>query len=322
MTAEPVLPPTAELSYRIPALLSRGGELLLVCDARPHAEPGLDWQSIGGAMAEDLPNPNHLVFLRYDGKAWSEPVRLPGTPGACGDAALAGDELAYAASDQVGYFGSSFAGPRLEAWLAWGSDMNLTHRRADELYEELRADAIFATSGSAEMLDDVAAFPYVVRRGESTEIRLVHVRAGQVVDMSRAITAPAPLDETAVCLTQTGTVLLSSRIQGHGGRFEAESSDGIIFTEPRHVDLPDPGCNACFAVSGDTYFIHPHACSRENGVIVRRRRDYEIAHRLSPGEFGYSDAAWFGDDLVVVFEREGGLWMERVAREELLSRGG
>ncbi|MDO5723063.1 MAG: sialidase family protein [Flaviflexus sp.] len=319
MSATPILRPSGGLTFRIPSLITTGGELTLLCDARPGADPTMDWQSIGGAMAEDLPNPNYLVLLRFDGETWSKPVRLPGTPRVCGDAASAGEELAYAASDQIGYFGSTLNGPRLEAWLAWGSDpMNLTHRRADELYEELRADAIFATSGSAQMLDDVAAFPYVVRRGESTEIRLVHVRAGQIEAMSQAITAPAPLDETAVCLTQTGTVLLSSRIQGHGGRFEAESSDGITFTEPRHIDLPDPGCNACFAVSSDTYFIHPHAHSRDNGAILRRRRDYETVHRLSPGEFGYSDAAWLGHDLIVVFEREGGLWMERVDARKLV----
>lgn len=319
MTAQPILRPTADLSYRIPSLMKRGEDLYLLCDARPHADPNLDWQSIGGAMAEDLPNPNYLVLLQFDGERWSDPARLPGTPQACGDAATAGGELAYAASEEIGYFGSTFGGPRLEAWLAWGDDpLSLAHRRVGELYEELRADAIFATSGSAEMLDDVAAFPYVVRRGDSVEIRLVHVRGGQVQAMSQAITAPAPLDETAVCLTQSGTVLLSSRIQGHGGRFEAESSNGITFTEPRHIDLPDPGCNACFAVAGDTYFIHPHAPKREAGTILRRRRDYEVAHRLSPGEFGYSDAAWLGDDLIVVFEREGGLWMERVERKRLL----
>ena len=44
----------------------------------------------------------------------------------------------------------------------------------------------------------------------------------------------------------------------------------------------------------------------------------EVVLALGGGEFGYSDVGVRGDEVVVVFERERGLWEVVVPRYELL----
>lgn len=335
--AQLILAPTKSLDYRIPALARLNGEVLLFADARPQPDEALDWQRIGGAMAADLPNPNYLVYLRFHlaTRAWGNPVRLSGTPAACGDAAtvvtrVSGKAepkelltLCYAASQKVGYFGSSYAGDRLEAWVACGEDAGaLKHRRLDEIYERLHCDAAFATSGSVvayrhpEFEEELAVFPFVIRVGEETHLRLVFFLRGEIVQISEPIAdgSLGRVDETAL-VVDGEDIVLSIRRQHEGGRIWGRWN-------PRGIsalsldNAPDPGCNACLIRLGNVgdsrvALIHPHhGLARENGVVwdVEKQR---VLHQFSAGEFGYSDSVRVDEHtLLVVFERDGGLMAE------------
>lgn len=346
--AQLILAPTNSLDYRIPALARLNDELFLFADARPQPDEAVDWRRIGGAMAADLPNPNYLVYLRFHlaTRVWEKPVRLSGTPAACGDAAtvvtrVSGKAqpkelltLCYAASSQVGYFGSSFSGPRLEAWVAVGEDVQaLQHRRLDEIYERLRCDAAFATSGSAvayqhpDFEEELAVFPFVIRTGEDTHIRLVFFLRGEIVQISEPIAdnSLGRVDETALAVVGED-IVLSIRRQHEGGRIWGRwNPRGISVLELDHA--PDPGCNACLIRLGNSLgnttgnavgIIHPHnARARANGVLYEPRKQ-RVLHQFSAGEFGYSDAASIDEHtLLVVFERAGGLVAETLVGETL-----
>ncbi|EPD27774.1 sialidase family protein [Actinotignum schaalii] len=344
---------TADRDFRIPAVLHRDNQLTVFFDERPHPSGDFDWENLGGAMAADLPNPNRICYitaklpapgtpLRAQDLEFSAPLPVPGTPAVCGDPCVAGAPvasatgadaaaptaagndagitLAYAASEEIGYFGSRFDGPRLEAWIAWGTSLDsLSHTRVDdELYSELRCDGLFATSGSTPLLGDTALLPYVTNRGGEAVIYVVHVRAGKIVAVSepiRPVGTPG-LDETTleVC---GGEVIANIRLQGRGGRVVARSSDGLSWSEPQPLNFPDPGCNAKLITCGDsTVLIHPHSdTARENGAIIDDAG--RLLRSLGPGEFGYSDAVWLADNLAVVFERENSLYLDLIPGEEL-----
>ncbi|MDY5127886.1 sialidase family protein [Actinotignum sp. GS-2025f] len=344
---------TADRDFRIPAVLHRDNQLTVFFDERPHPSGDFDWENLGGAMAADLPNPNRICYitaklpapgtpLRAQDLEFSAPLPVPGTPAVCGDPCVAGAPvasatgadaaaptaagndagitLAYAASEEIGYFGSRFDGPRLEAWIAWGTSLDsLSHTRVDdELYSELRCDGLFATSGSTPLLGDTALLPYVTNRGGEAVIYVVHVRAGKIVAISepiRPVGTPG-LDETTleVC---GGEVIANIRLQGCGGRVVARSSDGLSWSEPQPLNFPDPGCNAKLITCGDgTVLIHPHLdTARENGAIIDDAG--RLLRSLGPGEFGYSDAVWLADNLAVVFERENSLYLDLIPGEEL-----
>lgn len=344
---------TADRDFRIPAVLHRDNQLTVFFDERPHPSGDFDWENLGGAMAADLPNPNRICYitaklpapgtpLRAQDLEFSAPLPVPGTPAVCGDPCVAGAPvasatgadaaaptaagndagitLAYAASEEIGYFGSRFDGPRLEAWIAWGTSLDsLSHTRVDdELYSELRCDGLFATSGSTPLLGDTALLPYVTNRGGEAVIYVVHVRAGKIVAISepiRPVGTPG-LDETTleVC---GGEVIANIRLQGCGGRVVARSSDGLSWSEPQPLNFPDPGCNAKLITCGDgTVLIHPHSdTARENGAIIDDAG--RLLRSLGPGEFGYSDAVWLADNLAVVFERENSLYLDLIPGREL-----
>ena len=69
-------------SLRVPALVRLpGGRLLLAHDHRPVPRP-TDWAGRGGALPDDLPNPNSLWLRTGSGGFWGPPRRLdPGLPG-------------------------------------------------------------------------------------------------------------------------------------------------------------------------------------------------------------------------------------------------
>ncbi len=345
-SARALVPRPADRDFRIPAVLHREHHLTVFFDERPHPSGDFDWENLGGAMAADLPNPNRICYisaqlpapgtpLRLDDLEFSAPRPVPGTPAVCGDPCVAGGPegastgnegdqnaapdagitLAYAASEEIGYFGSRFSGPRLEAWIAWGTGLDsLTHTRVDdELYSELRCDGLFATSGSTPLLGDTALLPYVTNRGGEAVIYVVHVRAGKIVAISepiRPVGTPG-LDETTleVC---GGEVIANIRLQGVGGRVVARSKDGLTWSEPQPLSFPDPGCNAKLITCGDgTVLIHPHSdTARENGAIVDDAG--RLLRSLGPGEFGYSDAVWLADNLAVVFEHENSLYLDLI----------
>ena len=238
--------------------------------------------------------------------------------------------LACASSDgRVGYMDSRADGDRLQAILAWGSspeDLRVTDL-TDELYRASGADALFATSGSTVSFDGAVLIPYVVRVGEETHIRVVALRAGSIEWISDPLVGPEGvlLDETTLTVWD-GRVVANCRLQGFegrgaGGRYLAWG-DGRSWAGGQLWECEDPGCNAKQLAD---FFIHPHSLSsRRTGTVVRLTPPWEgnvraeVVLALGGGEFGYSDVCVCGDEVVVVFERERGLWEVVVPRRELL----
>ena len=104
-------------SLRVPALIAvPDGPLLLVHDHRPRPGAGA-WREHGGALPDDLPNPNSLWLRRSDdaGVTWSAPQRLMPTDvglGGVSDPSVLYDprtgrlHLFAAAATDVGLFGA------------------------------------------------------------------------------------------------------------------------------------------------------------------------------------------------------------------------
>ena len=104
---------------RVPALITApGGGLLLAHDLRPRPE-GDAWRGAGGALPDDLPNPNRLWLRRSTdgGATWAEPVPLdpdpallPGLTGVSDPSLIVADDgavhLLAAAGSDVGLFGA------------------------------------------------------------------------------------------------------------------------------------------------------------------------------------------------------------------------
>lgn len=336
-----ILAPRDDGELRIPALLRMDDELVCLFDVRPRPLSGHGSDFNGEVMASDLPNPNRIAFSRKNpgsndqggndqggndlrGSTWSAPEYLPGTPAVSSDPCVgliiesgggqASQEIVvgYAStSANVSYISSRSDGARLEPWLAWGPSLtNLKHRKLGELYDAFDADAMFATSGSTVTFNGAVLLPYVVRSGDRTHIRVVHVRGGEILAMSEPNVADeVNLDETTLAIVD-GKVILNSRVQGFEGRgagvrYLAQSSDGISFSKPRPWRLDDPGCNA--KQLGE-FFIHPHSpTARERGAVLSMRSGDPLCE-LGDGEFGYSDAVWDDDGLLIVFERNSALW--------------
>lgn len=113
--------PTTGGALRVPGLLRHpgSGRLLLVHDLRPAPQASSAWQSSGGALPGDLPNPNSL-WLRVsddEGATWGAPQPLapaehvlPGIVGLSDPVLLAAPagtlHLLAAASTDVGLFGA------------------------------------------------------------------------------------------------------------------------------------------------------------------------------------------------------------------------
>ena len=169
--------------------------------------------------------------------------------------------------------------------------------------------------------------PYVVRVGEETRIQVVALRAGSIEWISDPLVGPEGvlLDETTLTVWD-GRVVANCRLQGFegrgaGGRFLAWG-DGRSWAGGHLWECEDPGCNA--KAMGDL-FVHPHSLSaRERGTLLRLTPPWEGTVRaecvasLGIGGFGYSDALRSGDEAVVVFERDCGVWEAVVPRCELL----
>ncbi|WP_366181221.1 sialidase family protein [Actinomyces timonensis] len=174
-------------SLRVPALLARpGGDLLLVHDLRPRPD-GDAWRSAGGALPDDLPNPNRL-FLRRSGDGgatWDEPVPLdpdpavlPGITGISDPSLIAAPDgalhLLAAAGSGVGLFGAR--PPRLP----WSrgeppepGTMRLLHAvSSDEGATWRWRDATDAALPSARWPDGAVLFP-VSGHGIATPAGLV-----------------------------------------------------------------------------------------------------------------------------------------------------
>lgn len=338
MDCRQIVAPLERGEARIPALtVLPNGRMLLFYDERPAPASGKGSDFNGLTMASDLPNPNRIRWVeRTAAGEWLAPRDLPATlPAITSDACVGVDgdgflHLACASSDgRVGYMDSRAGGDRLQAILAWGSspeDLRVTDL-TDELYRESGADALFATSGSTVSFNGAVLIPYVVRVGEETRIQVVALRAGSIEWISDPLVGPEGvlLDETMLTVWD-GRVVANCRLQGFegrgaGGRFLAWG-DGRSWAGGQLWECEDPGCNA--KAMGDI-FVHPHSLSsRSAGTVVRLTPPWEgnvhaeAVAALDGGEFGYSDLCVCDDEVVIVFERDRGLWEAVVPRCELL----
>ena len=133
------------------------------------------------------------------------------------------------------------------------------------------------------------------------------------------------LDETTLALWD-GRLVANCRLQGFEGRGSGARyfawGDGRTWQDGQLWECEDPGCNA--KAMGDL-FVHPHSLSsRSAGTVVRLTPPWEgnvhaeAVAALDGGEFGYSDLCVCDDEVVIVFERDRGLWEAVVPRCELL----
>ncbi len=298
---------------RIPALVHHNDTVYCFFDLRPRPARGAGSDFTGEVMASDLPNPNRLMYLRRrtDGH-WSSPHALREAPAISSDACVASERgrltLAYASvSAPVTYISSTRRGPRLEPWVAHGdAPEQLVHRRLDELYDRWDADAVFATSGSTIVWNNAVLVPYVVRRGERTHIRIVHLEGTEIRACSEPIAHPElNLDETTLSIYQN-RIVLNARVQGFEGRGAgrrcwASSEDGLRFSPVEVRRMSDPGCNA---TQIGPWLLHPsHSSQRRSGALSHMIDGSTVP--LTSDSFGYSDAVVLGEELLVVYETAG-----------------
>ena len=323
-----IVAPIGAGEARIPALVRLSDErLFLLYDERPAPASGTGADFNGLTMASDLPNPNQIRWMERNARGeWSDLHPLPeGAPPVSSDACVGVDgdgvmHLAFASSEgAVGYMDSRADGERLRAWWAWGSGPgDLVYAdMTDALYEATGADALFATSGSTANVDGAVAMPYVVRVGERTHVQVVYARDGRIVSLADPLAGPDGilLDETSVTVWDD-RVVANCRLQGFEGRGSGARylawGDGLRWEDGCLWELEDPGCNAC---TSQSIFVHPHARdARSDGLLAQLSAPWEGPIRLrrlvsmGRGPFGYSDISDYGYEVVVVFERERGLW--------------
>ena len=323
-----IVAPTGAGEARIPGLVTLADErTVLFFDERPAPASGTGSDFNGLTMASDLPNPNQILWMLREGDGhWGEPHPLPaGGPPVSSDACVGVDgegllHLAFASTDgRVGYMDSCADGERLRTWWAWGSgpDDLAYVDMTDELYELTGADALFATSGGTVAHDGAVALPYVVRVGDATHVRVVYARAGRLVGAADPLVGDGGvlLDETTLSV-RDGRLVANCRLQGFEGRGSGARylawGDGRTWEGGCLWELDDPGCNA--RMVGDL-FVHPgRRDARAGGEIVRLTPPWEgpvgsqAVSSFGDGVFGYSDLMSAGDEAVVVFERDRGLW--------------
>ena len=264
-----ILAPRDDGELRIPTLLRMDDELVCLFDVRPRPVVGHGSDFNGEVMASDLPNPNRIAFSRK-------------SPGSNVDGS--NDQ------DSNHLHGSTWSAPEyLPGTPTVSSDPCvglISESGGGQGSQEI-------VVGYASTSDNVSCIS-----SHRDGARLEPIVADEV-----------NLDETTVAIVD-GKVILNSRVQGFEGRgagvrYLAQSSDGISFSKPRPWRLDDPGCNA--KQLGE-FFIHPHsATARERGAVISMRTE-AVLHALGDGEFGYSDAVWDDDGLLIVFERNSALW--------------
>ena len=323
-----IVAPKGAGEARIPGLVTLADErTVLFFDERPAPASGTGSDFNGLTMASDLPNPNRIRWMVREGAGrWTEPRPLPaGAPSISSDACVCVDgdglmHLAFAATDGcVGYMDSRADRERLRAWWAWGSGPeDLAYAdMTDELYELTGADALFATSGGTVALGGAVALPYVVRVGDETHVRVVYARGGRLVGAAAPLVGDGGvlLDETTLSMWD-GRLVANCRIQGFEGRGSGARylawGDGHTWEGGCLWELDDPGCNARMIGS---LLVHPgRRDARVGGEILRVSAPWEgevrseVVASFGRGAFGYSDATVDGDEAVVVFERDRGLW--------------
>ena len=196
------LPGGPDGSLRVPALLSvPDGPLLLVHDHRPRPDAAA-WRERGGALPDDLPNPNSLWLRRSDdaGATWSAPRRLapPAAAGVSGvsDPSLLHDpgtgrlHLFAAAATDVGLFGARPPSrPAREGLAPEPGTLRLLHAvspDAGATWEWEDLTAVLAPTG--ERPDGVVGFPV---SGHGLALAC-GARAGRLVQPLVTALAPRP----------------------------------------------------------------------------------------------------------------------------------
>ena len=345
MDCRQIVAPRDRGEARIPALATLpSGRMILFYDERPAPASGKGSDFNGLTMASDLPNPNRIRWMERtfptegeETPRWSSPRDLPpALPAITSDACVGidGDGLLHLACastrGRVGYMDSRADGERLQAILAWGSGPENLQARdiTDELYSRTGADALFATSGSTVTWQGAVLLPYVVRVDDRTHVQVLAVRGGEIQWLSDPLVGSQGvlLDETTLALWD-GRLVANCRLQGFEGRGSGARylawGDGRTWQGGQFWECEDPGCNAKQLAD---FFIHPHSLSsRSAGTVVRLSPPWEGNVRaealaaLGGGEFGYSDVCVHGDEVVVVFERDRGLWESVLSLTELVS---
>lgn len=344
-------------ALRVPSILPlTSGRLLVVHDFRPHAHADEGWESRGGALPDDLPNPNSLWIRTSDdrGENWTAPRPLtPALAGVSGvsDPCLLQDpngrvHLFAPASTGTGLFGSH--APTRPA-PAPGSEeipeshtMRLVHAVSDDAgdtwtWEDLTDVAlpggywptgatIFPVSGHGVATPDLLLVPCVAIMDTQEDgsrplssVALTSRDHGATWQLGAPV--PAPLsaargslggsattgtDENAVVSLEDGTLYMSARDGGYGGRrYTTRSRDGGEHWDApeRAHDLPDPGCNAGLVRVENllllTHSAHPQ--ERVSGRLSVSADSGRTWRGCAPlGEdtqrFAYSDLALVGID--------------------------
>ena len=148
-------------------------------------------------------------------------------------------------------------------------------------------------------------------------MRVVYARGGRLVGAAAPLVGDGGvlLDETTLSMWD-GRLVANCRIQGFEGRGSGARylawGDGHTWEGGCLWELDDPGCNARMIGS---LLVHPgRRDARVGGEILRVSAPWEgevrseVAASFGRGAFGYSDATVDGDEAVVVFERDRGLW--------------
>ena len=317
-----LVPGVVEL--RAPAIAQVGGEILVACDART-APVHADWEAIGGAMAADLPNPNSLVMIR---NGVVEVLRRGAVRPQTGfsDPSLISDGetavLFHARSADVGFFGSRpwrgddardtlhvDIGRSADGGLTWEFS-TITGAVAGEY------SGVFATSGHGLVVGSTWLQPAVMRLADGRTRHATWRSEDAGKTWSAGAACGYDCDESAIAYIG-GRLVMSARStaafrSGALGRWWSVSEDlGLTWEQPHwSSEIPAAACNASLV---DT--PHGLACiyaeaGRIGGriMLLDHTNQWREWAKLGTGRaFGYADALWAGDELVVVYESDGAL---------------
>ncbi|GAA1475175.1 sialidase family protein [Corynebacterium felinum] len=319
------------LEVRVPALAAfTDGQFLLAFDARMEPDPHLDWEKLGGAMAADLPNPNSLLIMRGCEGEFSAPEILrhgdPSMPTGYSDPAIIidGDKvcIVHARSRNVGFFGSqplSAKDPantlQIEVLLSTDRGQSWSSRCiTDDVLGEFTG--AFATSGHGVVIDGKWLIPLVAKRCDGTTTHMTISSSDQGQRWVAGTPVGVDMDETAYGINGK-TLVLSARktsayASGELGRWWAHSTDaGTTWSTP--VFSPEPAAAACNAalVSTSLGLVLCYSGKGRVGgfVALYRSGTWVNAGFFTHGPCGYIDAVVIGDEIVVVFEKSGELWL-------------
>lgn len=328
-TVRHLFPQAAEV--RVPALAHVGrGELLLFLDVRSTAMRE-NWEATGGAMAEDLPNPNSLILLRgtVDGFQPPEVFRQgqfdPQT-GYSDPCVIADGQhvmVAYARSYEVGFFGSQpCTGPAdtqsLHVEITHSYDGGRTWDAAQDITQALAGDraGIFVTSGHGVRINQTWALPVV---GRTVAGQTLHFTA-RSEDDGQSWHPGAPIgtdiDETAYGTTTDRLYLSGRKTSAYAsqelGRWWATSMDAGATWQDLEFQQEPPAAAANAALV-DTplglVLCYPGDGRQGGHIALRRNNAWSHLATFTTGACGYVEALLVEDRLVLVYESLGEIWM-------------